>query len=187
MEWTNSSTSGETYAPAVGEDIRTDKPQLLAHQTEDGTVDQSVFHLHRQRNPLAVSQILHIALLSHRQCMQEQLALNGTSAVDLLFHTHIHLLPETRNTRHAGRMGFAQRLLNFLRVSVDNELCSHCQRQVRPSALKDMCQRQRVNHLVVLRHRHALAVSLHSSMILSAGQHHPLRVASRPAGIENIT
>ena len=74
-------------------------------------------------------------------------------------------------------MSLAHRLLNLMRVGVDDEMRSFGEREIRPSTLKDMSNGKELNYAVFLCDRHNLVVCFQCRIILSIGEHHSLRVA----------
>ena len=136
---------------------------------------------------LAATQVFNIVFLADSQGAFKQFPLHTASILYLRLDSHIHLLPETWNRRHTGRMRLSHRLLNLSRIGVDDELCTFRQRQISPSAFEDMGERQEVDDAVVLSYWHILVVGDHRCMILSVGKHHTLRVACGTTRIEDIT
>ena len=169
------------------EDIRFFQAQLLANHAQNGLVDNSIFQLQCQRRALAVCQIFYIPLLSYCQGMVEEFLLKRTGIIHLCLYGDIHLLPETWHTTHTGRMHLSHTLLNFMRISIDDEFGTFAQAEVRPSTFKDMGKWKEVDDAVLFGNRHAFVVCLQSSIILAISQHHALTVARCSTGIEDIS
>ena len=121
-----------------GEYIRMFQAQLLTHHAQDGLVDNLIFQLECQRRTLAIGNILYVALATYGKGMIEKFLLYRTRLIHLGLYGYIHLLPEAGHAAHTGRMYLAHALLNLVRISVDNQLCSLAQTEVSPSTLKDM-------------------------------------------------
>ena len=168
------------------EDIRFFQAQLLANHAQNGLVDNSIFQLQGQRRALAVCQIFYIPLLSYCQSMVEEFLLKRTGIIHLSLYGDIHLLPETWHTTHTGRMHLTHTLLNFMRISIDDEFGAFAQAEVRPGTFKDMGEWKEIDDAVLVCNRHTLVVCLQSCIILTIGQHHALTVARCSTGIKDI-
>ena len=160
--------------------------ELFLNEAEQRLLVHLVLHVQRQGRPLATAQILDVVLTAHSECLLEELALHGVGIVDLLFHAHEHLLPETGHRTHTCGMGLAHTLLHFFRIGVDNEFGTLGETQNHPTALEDMGEGQEVHDAVFLAYRHTLVVGRKGGMVLPVGQHHSLRVARGTAGIKDI-
>ena len=169
------------------EDIRFFQAQLLANHAQDSLVDNSIFQLQSQRRTLAVGNILDVTFLTYRQGMIEELLLDRTGIIHLSLYSDIHLLPETWHTTHTGRMHLSHTLLNFMRISIDDEFGTFTQAEICPSTLKDMGEWKEVDDTILFGNRNALIVCLQSSIILAIGQHHALAISSCSTGIEDIS
>ena len=119
--------------------------------------------------------------------MIEEFLLERTGIIHLSLYGNIHLFPETRHTTHTGRMHLTHTLLNFMRISVDDEFGAFAQAEICPSTLKDMSEWKEINDTILFGNRHALIVCLQCSCILTIGQHHTLTVSSCSTGIEDIS
>ena len=169
------------------EDIRFFQAQLLANHAQNGLVDNLIFQLQCQRRALAVCQIFYIPLLSYCQGMVEEFLLDRTCIIHLCLYGDIHLLPETWHTTHTGRMHLSHTLLNFMRISIDDEFGTFAQAEICPSTLKDMGEWKEINDTVLFGNRNALIVCLQSSIILAIGKHHALAISGCSTGIEDIS
>ena len=169
------------------EDIRFFQAQLLANHAQNGLVDNSIFQLQSQRRTLAVGNILDVTFLTYRQGMIEELLLDRTGIIHLSLYSDINLLPETWHTTHTGRMHLSHTLLNFMRISIDDEFGTFAQAEICPSTLKDMGEWKEVDDTVLVGNRNALIVCLQSRIILAIGQHHALAISSCSTGIEDIS
>jgi len=119
--------------------------------------------------------------------MIEEFLLERTGIIHLSLHGDINLLPETWHTTHTGRMHLTHTLLNLMRVSIDDELGTLAQAEIRPSTLKDMSEWKEINDTILFGNRHALIVCLQCSIILTVFQHHALTVSRCTTGIEDIS
>ena len=142
--------------------------------------------MERHRRTTAFRQILDVMLATYLEGMSEDFTLNGTGGLYLLLYAHIDFLPETGHAGHAGGVCLPHGLLHLLGVGVDNETGADGEAEQLPAFLKDVGERQEVEHTVVLAHRHALAVGHHSSMVLATGEDDALGVARGTAGIEYV-
>ena len=104
----------------------------------------------------------------------------------LVHHTHIHLLPEARHSRHTRGMRLTHGLLYLHRVSVHDETCTCIQTQHSPTTLEDVCIGQEVHDAVILIDRHTLAIGNYGGIKLSVGQNNTFRITCCTTGIENI-
>ena len=118
--------------------------------------------------------------------MVKEFLLKRTGIIHLCLYGDIHLLPETWHTTHTGRMHLSHTLLNFMRISIDDEFGTFAQAEVRPGTFKDMGKWKKIDDPVLIGNRHAFVVCLQSSIILAIGQHHALTVARCSTGIEDI-
>ena len=118
--------------------------------------------------------------------MVEEFLLDRTGIIHLCLYGDIHLLPETWHTTHTGRMHLSHTLLNFMRISIDDEFGTFAQAEVRPGTFKDMGEWKEVDDAVLVGNRHTFVVCLQSSIILAIGQHHALAIARCSTGIEDI-
>ena len=80
-------------------------------------------------------------------------------------------------------MGLAHGLLDFLRISVDNQRGAFGEGEQRPSFLEYVGEGQEVEHTVALCQRHTTAVGFKGGDILAVAEHDALAVARRPARI----
>ena len=83
-------------------------------------------------------------------------------------------------------MGLPHRVLYLVWVGIDDELYAFRERQIRPSALKDVGERQETDNPVALANRHTLVVCFQCGVILAVREHHPFAVARRPTGIKDV-
>ena len=119
--------------------------------------------------------------------MVEEFLLDRTGIIHLSLYGDINLLPETWHTTHTGRMHLSHTLLNFMRISIDDEFGTFAQAEICPSTLKDMGEWKEINDTVLFGNRNALIVCLQSSIILAIGQHHALAISRCSTGIEDIS
>ena len=166
-----------------GEDVGIGETEFLAHYAEQCLVDSLIFQMEHKGRSLATAQILDIMLATHAKSVLEYLALQSSGIVNLLHHTRIYLLPESRHRRHTRRMRLSHRLLHLLRIGVYNHPCTHRHTQQSPSLLKDMGKGQEIEHTVVFTHRHHLLITLKGGIILLMTEHHPLTIASSTTSI----
>ena len=119
--------------------------------------------------------------------MVEEFLLERTCIIHLCLYGNINLLPETWHTTHTGRMHFTHTLLNFMRISIDDELGTFAQAEICPSTLKYMSEWKEIDDTILFGNRHALIVCLQCSIILTVFQHHTLTVTRCATGIEDIS
>ena len=162
------------------------KAYLRPDKAQHGLVGDGILKAERQRRTLALGEIVYIIFLADVPSLIEHLLLHAARAVNLRPYSLVDLLPETRHARHARGMGLAHRLLNLVRVGVDNESAALADGQISPATLKDMRERQEIDDTVFLGQWHALVVCLQRGGVLSIGKHHALRVARGAAGIEDV-
>ena len=177
---------GRHIRTCCGEEIAFLQSQLLAYQREQSPIERLILQLQRQRSTFALADELCVVLPTNGKSPVEQLPLHGIGLLDFLLHADIHLFPETGNGAHTGRMHLLQRLLDLLRVGIDDNLRTLCQTQDDPSPFKDMGNGKEVHDAVVLSHGYTFVVGLKGSMILSVGEDDSFRVACGTAGIEDI-
>ena len=116
----------------------------------------------------------------------KQLLLEAAGVVYLVFYCLINLLPEAWHRRHTGRLSLTHAVLNLVRISVYDKLCAERNAEARPSALKDMGERQEAHYAVAVVDRHCLTVSKERCVVLTVSQHHTLALARCAAGVEYV-
>ncbi len=162
------------------------KAELLAHKAENGAVEGFVFECEPDGRTFSPTEVFDVVLATDGQRVAEKLLLHRRRTFDFLLHALIDLFPESRYGRHTRRVRLAHRLLNLLRIGVQNELSAHREAQISPSALKNMRQGQERHHAVFLGDGHALAVGCHRREILRISQDDTLRVARRAACVDDV-
>ena len=177
---------GRHVGSGRGEDVGIFQSYLLSHHAQDGLVDHLVFQFQCQRHALAPTKILDVAPPTDVQGTAEDSLLQRAGSLDALFHGHIHLLPKAGHSRHTRGVGLPHRLLYLLGIGVDDEPGTLRERQIGPSALKNMGKGQEVDHLVFLAYGHTLVVGLQTCGILSVGENHSFAVARGAAGVEYV-
>ena len=87
--------------------------QHLQQQGYHRLLIEEILHLQGQGGLNAPHPIVYIVLLAYTQGILQHLALYRAAGIYLLLHAGIHLLPETGNRTHTGRMNLAQTLQNL--------------------------------------------------------------------------
>ena len=123
---------------------------------------------------------------THLQSAVKEPTLQGRSCLNAFFYTCIYLLPETRHRRHTRGMSLPHRVLYLVWVSVDDDLRTLRECQVRPSTLKNMGVWQETDNPIGFANGHAFVVSFHGGMVLPVSEHHTLTVAGSTTGIKDI-
>ena len=125
--------------------------------------------MQREWRALAAAEILNVVLAAHLESIEENLLLQRSGIVYLFLHTHIYFFPEARYRTHTRGMRLAHGLLDFFRISVDNELCALAQGEESPSTFKDVRERKEIDDPVFLCKRHTFIIGLKGCSKLTIG------------------
>ena len=168
------------------EDIRMLQANLLAHKTEHRLVGKFIFQTQRQWRALTFGEIIDVIFFTYFPRTVEDLLLGNTGAINLCLYSLIHFLPETRHTRHTGRMRLTHRILDLMRIDVDDKRRTLRETEVSPASLEDMREGEEVDDAILIRHRHTSIVGLEGGGILTIGEHHTFRLARRTTRIKDV-
>ena len=169
-----------------GEEVLAFKTQILEQQGDDGLLVELVFHLQTDRRHQSAHAVLHVVLLAHTQSVEHEGALHGRTAVYLLHHTGIYLLPETGNGRHAGGMHLKHGLKHILRLQIHTQRTTVGYAQIAPGTLEDVGEGKEVENYVLVAQRQCRHMTTEGRSILPMGLHHALRQARGTTGVEDV-
>ena len=160
--------------------------ERLAQEADDGAVVEFVLHGQSEGRRDTLRLVRHPVAATHGQCLANEAPLHEGAIVHLLKHSLIHLLPETRHTRHTRGVNFLQGLQHVSGPQIDGQLCALGQTEVAPCPFEYMGEGQEIEDNVLLAQRKRCIVRAKAFMIHAIGQHHAFAHACCSAGVEDV-